>query len=54
MCHTNASSAAALDLQSGGAWRCVRCGQHWNAERLTAVARYADWVAERESARGRG
>jgi len=53
MCHTPASlSQSALD--SGGAWRCARCGQHWDAARLAAVAGYAAWVAEREPADRRG
>jgi hypothetical protein len=42
MCHTSATlSKSALD--SGGTWRCVRCGQHWDAARLAAVAAYAAW-----------
>jgi hypothetical protein len=53
MCHTRASlSQAALD--AGGAWRCVRCGQHWDAARLTAVAAYGAWVVERDRADRRG
>jgi hypothetical protein len=46
MCHTRASlTQAAVD--AGGAWRCVRCGQQWDAERIEAVAAYAVWVATR-------
>ena len=48
MCHTTQSAG-----NSGGAWRCVRCGQSWNAERLSAVAGYAGWVAEHDRAGGR-
>jgi hypothetical protein len=52
MCHTPASlSQSALD--AGGAWRCVRCGQHWDAGRLAAVAAYTAWVVERERADAR-
>jgi ribosomal protein L37AE/L43A len=44
MCHTQASlTQHALD--TGSAWRCVRCGQHWDGGRLSAVAAYAVWVA---------
>jgi hypothetical protein len=53
MCHTPASlTQSALD--AGGAWRCVRCGQHWDAARLAAVAGYAAWVVERDRADRRG
>jgi hypothetical protein len=38
LCQTTQSFAAPLD---GGDWRCARCGQQWNAERLGTVARYA-------------
>jgi len=41
-CHTPHSSPADDALLARDSWVCVRCGQHWNAERLTAVARYAD------------
>ena len=51
MCHTESLAQSARD--TGGAWQCVRCGQHWNAERLAAVAGYAVWVAERDRADGR-
>ena len=54
MCRTSAPlTQSALD--AGGEWRCVRCGQHWDAVRLAAVATYAAWVAERDDvARRRG
>jgi ribosomal protein L37AE/L43A len=49
MCHTRASlTRSALD--AGGAWRCLRCGQHWDATRLAAVAQYAAWVVDRDRA----
>jgi len=49
-CHT------AFPLMSGGAseapgdWRCLRCGQRWDAGRLATVAAYASWALEREKA----
>ena len=47
MCHTSATlSQSALD--AGGDWRCVRCGQHWDAARLATVAAYAAWIVERD------
>lgn len=56
MCHT--STFLTYDtIEAGGDWRCVRCGQHWDARRLAAVAAYAAWVsvlnrADRSSAKG--
>jgi predicted Zn finger-like uncharacterized protein len=46
MCHT-AVSLTQSALDAGGAWRCVRCGQHWDAARLAAVATYAAWMLDR-------
>ena len=47
MCHTPAPlTQNAVD--ASGAWRCVRCGQSWDAARLSAVAAYAAWVARRD------
>ncbi len=49
MCHTPASlTQRAID--AGAGWRCVRCGQRWDAARLSAVAAYAAWVVERAAA----
>jgi hypothetical protein len=48
MCHTTASVTQSA-VQAGGTWRCARCGQHWDATRLTAVAAYAAWVLERDA-----
>jgi hypothetical protein len=50
LCHT------ACALMSGGAretpenWRCVTCGQRWDARRLATVAAYASWALEHEKA----
>jgi predicted Zn finger-like uncharacterized protein len=49
MCHTRASVTESA-IESGGEWRCVRCGQHWDAARLAAVATYAAWVADHDRA----
>jgi predicted Zn finger-like uncharacterized protein len=53
MCHTRVSLTQSA-LEAGAAWRCVRCGQHWDAARLTTVAAYAAWVVERDRADKRG
>jgi ribosomal protein L37AE/L43A len=49
MCHADVSLTPSA-LAAGGAWRCARCGQHWDADRLTTVAAYAGWVADRDRA----
>jgi hypothetical protein len=52
MCHTPTSlTHAAVD--AGADWRCVRCGQHFDAARLAAMSAYAEWVAERAAGTGR-
>ena len=43
MCHMSAPLSQSA-VEAGGAWRCVRCGQHWGAARLAAVAAYAAWT----------
>ena len=53
MCHTPTSLLQSA-VDAGAAWRCVRCGQHWDATRLTAVAAYAAWVVERAAADAKG
>jgi transcription elongation factor Elf1 len=45
MCHTRASLTHSA-VEAGGAWQCGRCGQQWDATRLTIVAAYAAWVAD--------
>ena len=47
-CQTAHPSLTMDALENGHGWRCVRCGQRWNASRLAVVAAYASWVAERE------
>jgi hypothetical protein len=53
MCHTSATLSQSA-LEAGGAWRCVRCGQHWDAARLAAVAAYAAWSVDRDRAGRQG
>ena len=47
MCHTSATLPPSA-LEAGGAWRCVRCGQHWDAARLAAVVAYAAWAVDHD------
>jgi hypothetical protein len=47
MCHTSAKATEAA-IEAGGDWRCIRCGQHWDAARLATVAAYIDWSHDRE------
>jgi hypothetical protein len=53
MCHTSANVAQSA-IEAGSDWRCVRCGQHWDAARLAAVAAYAAWVVDRDRAGRQG
>ena len=47
MCDTP-TSVTQNAIEAGGDWRCVRCGQHWDAARLAAVAAYATWTVDRD------
>lgn len=49
MCHTPMALAQGA-IDAGADWPCVRCGQRWDATRLSAVAAYAAWVVERFAA----
>jgi hypothetical protein len=42
MCHTPSPLTRGA-VAAGGAWRCIRCGQHWEGGRLAAVAAYDAW-----------
>ena len=53
MCHTPASLMQSA-VDAGADWRCVRCGQHWDAARLAAVVAYAAWVVDRVRVGRRG
>ena len=48
-CHTPHPSLTREGLAAGVGWKCVRCGERWEARRLATVAAYAAWVAEREA-----
>jgi len=41
LCHTVDHTITGEVLVAGGAWRCGRCGQMWDAERLATAAAYA-------------
>jgi len=47
MCHTP-TSLTQNAIEAGGDWQCGRCGQHWDAARLGAVAAYAAWTVDRD------
>lgn len=47
MCHTVHRSLSAAAVATGEDWRCSRCGQHWDTDRLATVAAYAAWARER-------
>jgi hypothetical protein len=49
LCHTTYPSLTRDALHAGGDWRCIRCGQCWDARRLATVAAYAAWVAAQDT-----
>ena len=53
LCHTSATLTQSA-LEAGGDWRCVRCGQHWDARRLATVTAYAAWTVDRDRVARRG
>jgi ribosomal protein L37AE/L43A len=53
MCHTSATLSRSA-LEAGGDWRCVRCGQCWDAARLAAVAAYTAWAVDHDRVGRRG
>ena len=53
LCHTADPVMTIGTLKAGADWRCSRCGQRWDAARLTAVADYEVWLAERIAAAGK-
>lgn len=46
-CHTPHRSLTRDGLAAGAGWRCIRCGERWDARRLATVTAYEAWVAER-------
>jgi hypothetical protein len=42
LCHAVQRNSSAGDASR--AWRCARCGQHWDAARVAAVMNYRRWV----------
>ena len=53
MCHASATLSESA-LEAGGDWRCVRCGQRWDAARLEAVAAYTAWAVDHDRVGRRG
>lgn len=53
MCHTP-TSVTQNAIEAGRDWRCRRCGQHWDATRLAAIAMYAAWVVDHDRLDRRG
>ena len=41
LCHTVDNAITQAGLDRGGYWRCQRCGQMWDAQRLAASQAYA-------------
>ena len=51
LCHTMHPSLTAAAIEAGGDWQCSRCGQRWNAVRLTNDAAYGAWIVEHDVSR---
>ena len=49
-CHTADLTITNRAVEAGAEWRCRRCGQRWDAARLTTVAAYSVWLSERTAA----
>ena len=49
LCQTTHVSLSSDAPAADGGWRCVRCGEWWDARRLGTVAAYVDWTLERAS-----
>ena len=49
LCHALGPLSAAA-VAAGEYWRCARCAQEWDGERLSGFRAYAAWVAAREAA----
>ena len=48
MCHTAHPSLTRVAVAAGEGWRCARCAQPWDEQRLSAVASYAKWALDQE------
>ncbi len=48
-CHTQHTSLSNGAVAAGAGWRCGRCGQQWDARRLSTTEAYAAWVAARSA-----
>jgi hypothetical protein len=46
-CHTADAAVTSAAVSGGADWRCVRCGQRWDANRLATVAAYDAWLSRR-------
>ena len=49
LCRMAEATMADGAVEKSGGWRCVRCGQRWDAARLATVGAYAVWVAEHDA-----
>lgn len=47
-CHTARAQMSTGAGEAPGDWRCVTCGQRWDASRLATVAAYASWALEHD------
>lgn len=48
LCHTVDNTVTQSGLDTGAYWRCQRCGQTWDAQRLAAATAYAQTLSPAE------
>ena len=48
-CHTARAGVTNDSWDTGGQWRCERCGEKWTRSRLATVAEYEAWAREHEA-----
>ena len=48
LCHTVDETVTRDSLRAGATWKCTRCGQSWDGERLERVDAYTRFEAARQ------
>jgi transposase-like protein len=48
LCHTVDKTVTLETLRAGASWKCARCGQSWDGERLERVNAYTRFEAARQ------
>ena len=51
-CHTTDATMTTDAVKAGASWRCTRCTQRWDSDRLAVVAAYAVWESQHVTTAG--